>query len=112
MTDYSPTATSVDGTTHTYNPAAAGDKITRPGAGCFITVKNGGGSSVTLTITPPGTTRYGVANPVKIFSIPASGEKDIPILPAYSDPADAYKVALAWSATASVTFAVKRMGTT
>ncbi|WP_242892427.1 hypothetical protein [Actinomadura litoris] len=110
MTDYSPTSIGVDGTQHTFNAAASGDKVTASGAGVFLTVKNGSGSPVTLTIAPYGNTGYNVANPQKTFSIAATNEKDIPLLRDYADPTDGYKVALAWSSTTSVTWAVKRLG--
>jgi hypothetical protein len=105
---YTPKAITVDGVTHTYNAAAAGDKIAGVTEDVFLTVKNGGGASVTLTITPSGNTAYNVANPVKTFTIPASGEMDVPLLASYVNPAD-NSVALTWSATTSVTFAVKRI---
>lgn len=110
MTDYAPVAIGVDGTQYTYNAAAAGDKVTASGAGVFITVKNGSGSPITLTITPAGNTGYGVALPAKTFTIAANNERDIPILGAYANPTDGYKVALSWSSTTTVTWAVKRMG--
>lgn len=109
-TTATPQGITVDGVSATYNAAAAGDKVSAPGKGVFITVKNGSASSVTLTITPPGKTAYGVANPDKVFTIAASGEMDIPMLTEYGNPADSGNVALAWSATATVTWAAKRIG--
>ena len=69
---------------------------------------NGGGAPITLTITPPGVTSYGVDNPEKEFTITNATARRIPILAAYGDPADGGKVALAWSATTSVTFEYTR----
>lgn len=109
MTDYAPKAITTDGVAPTVNNAASGDKLTGPGERRWLNVKNGGGASVTLTIDPAGKTAYGVDNPAKTFTVPAAGEMDIPVLAAYGDPADGGKVALAWSATASVTFAYKRI---
>ena len=111
-TTATPKGITVDGVSATYNPAAAGDKVTNPGKGAFLTVKNGAGASMTLTITPPGKTGYGVANPAKVFTVPATGEMDVPLLAEYGDPADAGKVALAWSSTTTVTWAAKRIGVT
>lgn len=105
-----PTAITVDGVTHTYNPAASGDKVAAGGRGVFITVKNGGASPVTLTVNPPGKTSYAVANPAKTWSIAAGGEEDIPMLAAYGDPADGGRITLSWSATDSVTWAAKQIG--
>jgi hypothetical protein len=107
-----PKGITVDGVSATPNPAAAGDKVTHPGKGVFLTVKNGAGSSMTLTITPPGKTGYGVDNPAKVWTIPATGEMDIPMLAGYGDPADAGRVALVWSSTTTVTWAAKRIGVT
>lgn len=103
-------AITVDGVSATYNPAAAGDKVTTPDRGAFLTVKNGAGASMTLTITPPGKTGYNVANPAKVWTIPATGEMDIPMLTAYGDPADGGNIALAWSSTTTVTWAAKQNG--
>lgn len=105
-----PKAITLDGVAPTINNAASGDKVASPGKGVFVNAKNGGASPVTLTITPPGKTPYGVSNPVKTFTIAASGELDIPMLAEYGDPADGGNVALSWSATTSVTWAAKRIG--
>ncbi|MGH3375984.1 MAG: hypothetical protein ACRDP6_14695 [Actinoallomurus sp.] len=105
-----PKGITADGVSATYNAAAAGDKVTNPGKGVFLTVKNGAGTSMTLTITPPGKTGYGVANPAKVFTIPATSDMDIPMLPEYGDPADSGRVALTWSSTTTVTWAAKRIG--
>lgn len=109
MATRDPVAITVDGVAATYNNAAAGDKVSGAGPDTFITVKNGSGSSITLTITPNGKTPYGVALPAKSFTIAAGGEKDIPILPAYADPEDSGLVALSWSDTTTVTWAAKRI---
>lgn len=109
MTTYSPVAITVDGVAATYNNAAAGDKVSGAGPNTWITVKNGGGSTLTLTITPAGKTGYNVDLPAKTFTVAASGEKDIPILAAYGNASDSGLVALSWSSTTTVTFAVKRI---
>lgn len=105
-----PEAITLDGVSATYYNAAAGDKVASPGKGVFITVKNGSGSSITLDVTPPGKTSYGVDNPTKTWTIAASGEQDIPMLAEYGDPADSGNVALTWSSTTTVTWAAKRIG--
>ncbi|MGI5233842.1 hypothetical protein [Actinoallomurus sp. CA-142502] len=109
-TTATPKAITVDGVTPTYNTAASGDKVAAGGRGVFVTVKNGGAAPVTLTVNPPGKTQYGVANPAKTWSIAAAGEQDIPMLAAYGDPSDGGRIALGWSATASVTWAAKQIG--
>lgn len=109
MADYAPEAISVDGVTPTPRTAAAGDKLTSPGDGRMLRVINGAGAPITLTITPSGTTAYGVANPVKTFSITNATAKCIPIPSFYGVPTDAGKVALSWSATPSITFEYTRI---
>jgi hypothetical protein len=109
MADYSPTAVSVDGVATSSHSAASGDKLTDPGDRRWLRVTNGGGSSINLTITPPGTTGYNVANPAKVIAIANGASKLIPVLASYGDPADGGKVALAWSATTSVTFEYNRI---
>lgn len=109
MTTYAPVAVTLNGVAATYNAAAAGDKVSGPGDNVWITVKNGSGSPITLTITPPGNNAYGVAYPAKTFSIAATGEKDVPILALYGDPSDSGNVALSWSSTTTVTWAAKRI---
>lgn len=105
-------AVTVDSVAPAINNAAAGDKLTNPGTGVWINVRNGAASSMTLTITPPGKTPYGVANPPKVWTIPANGEMDIPMLAAYGDPADGGRVSFTWSSTITVTWAAKKIGVT
>lgn len=104
-----PTAITVDGVAPVINNAGSGDKISGAGERVWVNVNNGSGVSVTLTITPPGKTGYNVANPAKVFTVAAGAQRDIPILAAYADPADSNLVSLVWSATTTVTWAVKRI---
>ena len=104
-----PTAITVDGVAPVINVAASGDKISGAGDRVFVNVANGGGSPMTLTITPPGNTGYNVANPAKVITITNGTQKDIPVLAAYGDPADSSLVTLVWSATTSVTWSVRRI---
>lgn len=110
MTVATAKAVTTDGTAPSINNAAAGDKLTNPGKGVWINVRNGAGTSMTLTITPPGKTGYGVANPPKVWTIPANGEMDIAMLSAYGDPADSGRVSFTWSSTTTVTWAAKKIG--
>lgn len=112
MTVATAKAVTADGTTPQVNNAAAGDKLTNPGKGVWINVRNGAASSMTLTINPPGKTGYGVTNPPKVFTIPANGEMDIAMLAAYGDPADGGRVSFTWSSTTTVTWAAKQIGVT
>lgn len=108
MADYAPEGISIGGVQATVRSAAAGDKLTSPGDHRQLRVTNGGGAPITLTITPPGTTSYEVANPAKVITITNATSKYIQIPAAYGDPADSGKVALTWSATTSVTFEYTR----
>jgi hypothetical protein len=109
MTDYDPAAVTVDGVAPSVHSAASGDKLTSPGDGRWLRIINGSGSSITCTITPPGTTSYNVDNPDKVFTVANGASRLVPVLRAYGDPADGGKVALAWSATSSVTFEYNRI---
>jgi hypothetical protein len=75
--------------------------------GTFVIIRNGAGSSTTATITVPGNTPYGVANPVKTKTIAAGADVPILLLPAYVDPADG-RVAIACSPTTTISIAVMR----
>lgn len=108
MADYAPESVGIGGLTATVRTAAAGDKLTSPGDHCQLRVTNGGGSPITVTITPPGTTAYDVANPTKVITVTNATSKYIPIPALYGNPADSGKVALTWSATTSVTFEYTR----
>lgn len=108
MTDYSPDAVSIDGITPTIRSAASGDKLLDPGDGRVLRVINGSGAPITLTITPVGTTAYNVAIPVKAISITNATAKMIPIPAVYGVATDGGKVALSWSATATITFEYTR----
>jgi hypothetical protein len=109
MTDYSPKAVTADGVAPTANTAASGDKLLDAGDRRWLRVINGGGSSITVTITPPGLTGYGEANPDKVITVPNGASRSFLVPAAYADPSDSYKVALAWSATTSVTFEYWRL---
>lgn len=104
-----PTAITVGGVAPVSNVAASGDKISGAGDRVFVNVANGAGVSMTLTITPPGNTAYAVANPAKVFTIPATSQMDIPVLAVYANPADSNLVALTWSSTTTVTWSVRRI---
>lgn len=109
MATITPKAITTDGVAPTWNDASAGGDKVKPGENVFISVKNGGAAPLTVTITPPGETPYGVANPPKTFTVPAAGEMDIPILPAYGNPQDSGLASIGWDVTTSVTFAARRI---
>jgi hypothetical protein len=98
------------GTSATYNTATAttGDKV-KAGERRWITVKNGSGASITVTIQGVGTTNYGADLPDKVVTVAASGEVDIPLLPEYGDPSDGQLATFVCSSVTSVTFAARRI---
>lgn len=108
MADYPPDAVIHSGTAPNVRNAAAGDKLTDPGDHRIIRINNGGGAPITMTITVPGTTNYGVNKPVKTITVSNGTSRYAQILAEYGDPADAGKVALSWSATTNVTFEYTR----
>jgi hypothetical protein len=87
--------------------AGGGDKV-RPDAGdrTFLWVKNGGGSSITVTVAVPGST-YGQANPDVAETVDASGEALIAIPHAVADPTTGL-ADITYSGVTSVTVAAVR----
>jgi hypothetical protein len=98
-----------DGVALTYATASGGGDKVKPGDRVFLLVRNGGASSLTVTISGVGQTGYGVDNPDKTFTVAAGADEAFPLLPAYGDPDDGGLAAIAWSATTSVTFAALRI---
>lgn len=58
----------------TYSAASGGGDTVRTGKTTFLHVKNGGGSSVTVTVATPGTA-YGLAIADLAIAIPAGEER-------------------------------------
>lgn len=92
-------------------PSVDGD-IADCGAGVYMTVNNGSGASITVTLQTPGTS-YGLAIADRIITVAAGAVKDIP-LPRYlrqeADAATGPGQALVdFSSVASVTRAVKKL---
>jgi hypothetical protein len=109
MATVSVAAITRDGVAVTYaNASAGGDKV-KPGEDVFLLVRNGSGSSLTVTITGVGQTSYGVTNPDKTFTVAAGADQAIPLLREYGNPDDGGLAAIGWSATTSVTFAALRI---
>lgn len=96
-----PQLVQIAGTTPTYNAASAGGDTVPTSDRTWIHVKNGSGASITATITTPGT-HSGLAIADVAVAVPAGAERLIGPLttPLFGDAA-----AIAWSASASVTFA-------
>jgi len=105
MATYGPQSPTSAGLAATYNAAAGGgDKVP---AGALLHVKNANAAILTVTISIPVTVD-GQAVTARTVTVPAdTGERFIRLTPydVYRDPADGL-VSLAWSVSASVTFAV------
>jgi hypothetical protein len=94
----------VTGGAVTMGAAASGDTA-QCGDGFMLLVKNGDGSSHTVTIAVPGNLATGDAYPDKVYTIPAGEMWPIPLSAIYADPTDGL-AHLTWSATTSMTRAV------
>lgn len=83
--------------------SGGGDKVAPNSHGAII-VRNGGGSSITVTIAWPGNSKYGVANPDPTVAVPAGEERLIALKG--SDLADTDGlIAISYSGVSSVTVA-------
>ncbi|GAA2543693.1 hypothetical protein [Pseudonocardia hydrocarbonoxydans] len=90
----------------TYSAAAAGGDRFTPGPRTFLHVRNGGASSVSVTLTVTATVDgMSVGGGSRVVAVPAGADRLVPV------PAATYQAVdgladVAWSATTSVTFAV------
>ena len=77
------------GTVPSFSAAAGGGDTVASSEGVFLVVKNGGGAPITVTVTVPGSTSYGVANPDPTFTVANGAERWIPLFdPAYRNADD------------------------
>lgn len=106
MATYSAEAITAAGTVLIPRTAASGDKLIYD-ANAVLTVINGAGSPMTVTIAVVGNNSYGQANPDPVISITNATSKAILMLAAYIDPAD-NTIGLTWSSTTTVTFTYGR----
>jgi hypothetical protein len=91
----------------TFATAAAGDTAAI-GTGIELEVRNGAGSSITVTIAAVGLLDSGDNYPNKVYTVPAGGEARIPLTsPNYRSNTDQL-AHLTWSSTTSVTRAVTK----
>lgn len=95
------------GAAPTFSAAAAGDTAEVDPASTLI-VKNASGASVNVTIATPGNLPTGDSYPDKVYAVAAAGERWIPLIDAFRDPAQQGQAVISYSATASVTRAVVR----
>lgn len=91
----------------TYASAASGGDQAPVGQGLFLHVRNGGGSSITVTLTTPGTVG-GLDISDATQTIPASGFAFLPLTATFRDPMTG-RAAISYSGTTTVTVAVIRL---
>lgn len=102
MATYTAEAIGVAGTVPTSRTAASGDKLT-PDDNCILIVMNGDSSPHSVTFTVPGNNEDGEANPDPVRSVTNATTKAVKVNKKWADPSDGL-VAIAWSATTSMTF--------
>jgi hypothetical protein len=89
-----------------YSAANAAGHWVEPGVKAVLHIKNGGGSSVTVTIPTPGTVS-GLAITDRTVTVPAAGEMVVSIdSEAYAQPGDLNRVYIDFSSATSVTVAL------
>lgn len=94
----------------TYGSAnAGGDKVSLGASNIFVHVKNGGGSSITVTVTTQANSYKGLTVPDRTVTVAAGGERMIgPIDPAlHADTNN--QASIGYSAVTSVTVAALRI---
>lgn len=96
----------IGGTNPQYAAASAGgDKVAANPRG-FLLVRNGGGSSITVTVAVPGNTKYGQAAPDVAVTVPNATDRLIgPFPDDLADRATDNLVAITYSGVTSVTVA-------
>lgn len=98
------------GTSPTYAAAAAGgDKVSLAAPNTFLHVKNGGGASITVTITTQNADYRGLTLPDRTVTVAASGEQMIGPLDASLQADINGQAAIGYSAVTSVTVGAFRL---
>jgi hypothetical protein len=95
----------ITGVAPSFTAASGGGDSAAPGDTHYLHVKNGGGSSVTVTVVVPGT-EYGQARADVPVAVPAAGERLIgPLSPELRNPST-NKVDITYSGVTTVTVGV------
>lgn len=89
------------------NAAASGGDKCVPGDGVKLLVKNGSGSSITVTLTTPGAVDGDLAIADRTLAVAAGVTSGIPITDRYRDPATGL-ASIGYSSATTVTVAVIR----
>jgi hypothetical protein len=90
----------------TFAAAAGGGDTAIPGSDTFLVVKNGGGSSITVTLDVPGTDAFGNNNPDLVVTVVNATERYIPLRSAALVQPSTGLVNITYSAVTSVTVGV------
>lgn len=98
------------GITPAYTAASAGgDKVSLSAANTWLHVKNGGASSITVTVTTQSNSYKGLTVPDRTVTVPATGEQMIgPLDPALHADINV-QASIGYSATTSVTIGAFRL---
>lgn len=90
----------------TFAAASAGGDTITPGNNTFLVVKNGGGSSINVTVAVPGNDSFGNARPDLVVAVANGTERYIPVSSnKIIDPSTGL-VSVTYSAVTSVTVGV------
>lgn len=105
MADVSLSQSKIGGTVLSPTAATAGPDAVEPGDRVILIVQNGDTVSITVTVTVPGSTRWGEDQPdVTSVSIPAGGIASIGPFPRELADSSTGKVSVTSSSTTSVNF--------
>lgn len=103
-------AISISGQAAPLVPAAAGGDAAHPGDHAFLTVNNGGGAPVDVTLTPRGRDDFGRVEAPIVVTVAAGATSRIgPLTHALVDPATKL-VPIAYSAVTAVTVGIFTCG--
>lgn len=98
------------GITPTYAAASAGgDKVSLAALNTFLHIKNGGGSSITVTVTTQNADYRGLTLPDRTVTVAAAGEQMIGPLDASLQADINGQASIGYSAVTSVTVAAFRL---
>ncbi|PYC83452.1 hypothetical protein C7C46_08960 [Streptomyces tateyamensis] len=89
--------------------SAGGDKVSLSAPNTFLHVKNGGASSITVTVTTQNNAYKGLTVPDRIVTVAASGEQMIGPLDAALHADINQQASVAYSAVTTVTIAAFRL---
>lgn len=105
-----PAQAKIAGTTVTMAAASAGGDAVNGDDNVAILVTNGSASSITVTVTVPGNTRFGQAEPDVTVAVAAGASSLIgPLVDELEDRATDRLVHIGYSAAASVTVAALKI---